>query len=95
MKEARGILVRITANARLKQAVHYYNIAAANLRQNKQSIANRFFNISIASLEKYKSALERGVRLNKLPEEEVMPLLDNADSIIHEINHLMGGSDHA
>ncbi len=81
--------VRITANARLAQAKQYYNIAAANYRQGKKSIGNRYFILAIALLTKFKETLERGVRLNKFPESEVSPLLNEADLIIMNIQQLM------
>ena len=44
---------RITANAPLAQAIQYYNIAAANYRQNKKSIGDRYLRIAISSINKY------------------------------------------
>ena len=84
--------VGITANAPLAQAIHYYNIAAANYRQNKISIGNRYFKIAIVSINKYKVSIERGVMKNKFTQTEVMSLLDAADSIIADLNYLMNGS---
>ncbi len=81
--------VRITANARLAQAKQYFNIGAANYRQNKFSIGNRYLKLAIASLDKFKATLERGIRLNKFPASEVQSLLDEADSIIASINNVM------
>ena len=81
--------VRITANAPLAQAIHYINIAAANYRQNKFSIGNRFLKIAMNSINKFKSILERGISKGKFPEAEVLSLLETADSIIAEILYVM------
>lgn len=84
--------VRITANARLAQAIQYNNIAAANYRQGKISIGNKYLKLAKASIIKFESTLERGISKNKFPEEEVLPLLEAADLIIANINNLMDSS---
>jgi hypothetical protein len=84
--------VRITANARLAQAIQYNNIAVANYRQGKISIGNKYLKLAKASIIKFESTLERGISKNKFPEEEVLPLLEAADSIIANINDLMDSS---
>ena len=72
---------RITANAPLAQAIQYYNIAAANYRQNKKSAGDRYLRIAISSINRYISILELGIRNNKFPREEVVYLLETAASI--------------
>ncbi len=84
---------RITANARLAQAIHYYQIAAANYRQGKFSIGNKYLKLTMASINAYKSVLERGVSLNKFSEMEVMPLLNAADKINTDIYYLMNNPE--
>jgi hypothetical protein len=84
--------VRITANARLAQAIHYYNIAAANFRQNKHSIGNKYLILVKNSINKFISTLERGVTKNKFPKTEILPLLEAAESLIVDINFIMESS---
>ncbi len=80
---------RITANAKLAQAIHYYQIAAANYRQNKFRIGNKYLKLTVASLNKFKSTLEGGVSKNKFPESEVKSLLEAPDKIHDDIHKLM------
>ena len=81
--------VRITANARLAQAKHYYNVAAANYRQNKPSIGSRFLKLSMQTIMKFKAVIETGISKNKFPEEEVLPLLEAVDSIHSDVHFVM------
>ncbi len=85
--------VRITANAPLAQAIHYINIAAANYRQNKFSIGNKYLKLVMSSINKFKSILELGISKGKFSEAEVQSLLETADSIISEIHYLMDNPD--
>ena len=85
--------VRITANARLVQAIHYYNIAAANYRQGKSSIGKKYLKLAMLTVVKFKTTLETAVSKNKFPEAEVLPLLEAVDSLHNDVHFIMENPD--
>jgi hypothetical protein len=81
---------RITANARLAQAIHYYNIAVANYRQGKFGPGDTYLKLSKAMVKKYVAILERGIEKGKFPAAEVQSLIEAAEAICADIDYLLG-----
>ena len=85
--------VRITANGRIVQAIHYYNIAAANYRQGKSSIGKKYLKLAMLTIVKFKTVLETAISKNKFPEAEVLPLLEAVDSLHYDVHFVMENPD--
>ncbi len=81
---------RITANARLAQAMHYYNIAASNYRQGKFGPGDTYLKLSKAMVKKYVTILEQGIEKGKFPAAEVQALIEAAEAICGDIDYLLG-----
>ena len=74
--------VRITANARLAQAIQYNKIASIYFQKNNFPVAFRYLNLAMSSVNQYISTLELGITKNKFSEQEVSSLLTAANAII-------------
>ena len=77
--------VRITANARLAQAIQYNKIASIYFQKNRLSVAIRYLNLAMSSVNQYISTLELGITKNKFSEQEVSSLLTAANAIIADM----------
>ncbi|MEE9344957.1 MAG: Ig-like domain-containing protein [Methylococcales bacterium] len=77
--------VRITANARLAQAIQYNKIASIYFQKNNFPVAFRYLNLAMSSVNQYISTLELGITKNKFSEQEVSSLLTAANAIIADM----------